>query len=69
MKQKKNKIFIHSNLKRFDVLIPNQVIISKRLGISQSYVSLILSGKRHSKKYEPRINNLIKKAAEELRAA
>lgn len=51
---------------RFKILIPNQSLISKELGISQSYISKIFSGKRRSKKYEPLIKQLIKKATEEL---
>ena len=43
--------------------------IAKELNITPSYVSMILSGKRKSLKYKIRIQNLIKQAAEELKAA
>lgn len=49
------------------VLIINQSAIAKQLHISQSYVSLILLGKRRSEKYGKKIKNLIQKAAEELK--
>lgn len=44
----------------------NQSAIARKLNISSSYVSLILSGKRHSKRYETRIQYLIKKAVDAL---
>lgn len=43
--------------------------IAKELNITPSYVSMILSGKRKSFKYKTRIQNLIKQAAKELKAA
>lgn len=49
--------------------IINQSAIARELNISSSYVSKILLGKRRSKKYEIKIRELIKKAADELRAA
>ena len=51
------------------ILLVNQSAIAKRLKISQSYVSLILAGKRHSRKYQSRIKELVKQAAKELKAA
>jgi len=51
------------------ILLVNQSAIARRLKISQGYVSLILAGKRQSRKYESRIKELVKQAAENLKAA
>lgn len=47
----------------------NQAEISRQLGISPSYVSLILRGKRKSKKYEKKIIELVREATKNLKAA
>lgn len=44
----------------------NQAEISRQLGISPSYVSLILRGKRKSKKYEKQIIELVREASKNL---
>ena len=47
----------------------NQAEIARQLGIDPSYVSLILRGKRKSKKYEKKIIELVKASSKNLKAA
>ena len=61
------KSFIKLNIK--GIIKLNIKGIAKELNITPSYVSMILSGKRKSHKYKIRIQNLIKQAAEDLKAA
>lgn len=62
-----NKNIIPDLSQNENILLINQTAVAKKIKISQSYVSLLLSGKRCSKKYNLLIQNLIKKAAEELK--
>jgi predicted XRE-type DNA-binding protein len=47
----KKNVSMENTLKKIDKKMINQSEIARRLGISQAYVNLILSGQKKSKKY------------------
>ncbi len=47
----------------------NKSAIARELKISVSYANQLLNGKKKSRKYQSRIKELVKKAAEDLKAA
>jgi len=52
---------MQNTLKNIDKKMINQSEIARRLGISQAYVNMILSGQKKSKKYLKLIANEINK--------
>ena len=49
--------------------ILNKSAIARELKISVSYANQLINGKKKSRKYQTRIKELVKKAANELKAA